>query len=247
MSYNNDISLADIGAVVRGNTRDDGLFGGCGIAGLFALFLIYACMGWGGFGGFGMGGMMNPWMMGGFGGYGNYATAADVQRGFDNQAVINKLNGLENGLASLGYDQLAQMNGINTNVMQGFHGVDNAVCTLGYQNAQLINGMQADMMRGFGDIGHQISDCCCESQRLMERGFCDAQYRDATNTSAIIQNAHNDTDRIIAKLDCMETNHLQELLAAERAKNQRLEFAASQNAQTAQICGFIGNQKSCDC
>ena len=53
---------------------------------VFALLFGWGNNGWGGFGGNG-------------GGYAaTAATQADIQRGFDNQAVISKLDGITNGL-----------------------------------------------------------------------------------------------------------------------------------------------------
>lgn len=46
---------------------------------------------------------------------------------------MNKLNGIEQGICSLGYDQ---MNGINTNILQTGFGLQNAI----QQNT--ISGMQ---------------------------------------------------------------------------------------------------------
>lgn len=65
----------------------------------------------------------------------------------------------------------------------------------------------------------------------MERGFCQANYNDATNTTAIIQNAHNDTDRVLAKLDAMEMARKDETIAALREKLSIADLAASQSAQ----------------
>ena len=184
----------------------------------------------------------------GWGGWGNEssccapASCADLQRGFDNQGVMNKLNGLENGLCD-GFD--AQ----NTNILNGFHGVDNAVCQLGYQTQNAINGLGSQLAscccdiersidhanfqtaQGINGIGAQLASCCCETQRQIERGFCDTNYNLATNTTSIIQNAHNDTDRVIAKLDAMENARQQERIAALQAENQSLKFQASQAAQ----------------
>ena len=195
----------------------------------------------------------------GRGGFGNEsccctpATCADLQRGFDNQGVTNKLNGLENGLCSLGYDQLREMNGINTNILSGFAGVDNAVCQLGYQTQNAINGLSAQLadcccttqraidgvnyntLQNFSSLNSKIDSCCCETQRQIERGFCDTNYNLATNTTSIIQNAHNDTDRIICKLNDMESARQQEKIAALQAENQSLKFQASQTAQNAFI------------
>ncbi len=57
----------------------------------------------------------------------------------------------------------------------------------------------------------------------------------ATNTTAIIQNSHNDTDRVIAKLDAMEMSRKDETIAALREQLTRANFAASQAAQNAFI------------
>lgn len=212
---------------------------------LFVIFGAFSRGGFGGFGGWGNGndgcGCCAP------------ATCADLQNGFNNQSVMNKLNGLENGLCSLGYDQLNQMNGINTSILNGFHGVDNAVCQLGYQTQTAVNGLGTQLqqcccdvreaiqgvnyntLQGFNNIGSKIDSCCCETQRQIERGFCDTNYNLATNTTAIIQNAHNDTDRVIAKLDAMESARQAEKIQALQMENQGLKFAASQASQNAFI------------
>ena len=181
-------------------------------------FLIFALFGWGngGFGGFG-----------GNNGGGYVATAAtqsDIQRGFDTQSVISKLDGISNGICSLGYDQLAQMNNLGM-----------AITNQGYQNAQLANGITQNITQARFDN----QQCCCETQRLMERGFCDAAYAAATNTSNIIQNAHNDTDRIIAKLDAMEMARKDETIAALRSQVNALNLAQSQANQNAAIGAMI--------
>ena len=202
------------------------------------LFLIFGAFGRGGFGGWGNGndgcGCCAP------------ATCADLQNGFNNQSVMNKLNGLENGLCDGFYAQ-------NTNILNGFHGVDNAVCQLGYQTQQGFSTLGAQLadcccttqrsidnamfqtVQGINGIGSKIDSCCCETQRQIERGFCDTNYNLATNTTAIIQNAHNDTDRVIAKLDAMENARKDEKIAALQSENQGLKFAASQASQNAFI------------
>ena len=111
---------------------------------------------------------------------------------------------------------------MNSSLMNGFHGVDNAICNLGYQTQQGFNTLGSQMaqcccdtqraidnvnfttLQGFNGIQNQISSCCCDTQRQIERGFCDVGYNMATNTNNIIQSSHNDTDRVIAKLDSME-------------------------------------------
>lgn len=216
-------------------------WGGDGAIWLIILFLIWGNGGWGnGFGGFG----------GGFGG--GYPTEAILQRSLDTQSIIGKLDGINSGVCSLGYDQLSQMNNISAQIASGFSGVGNAICNSEYQNAQLINGVNNTVMQGFNAanvvalqnqnaLQTQLADCCCKNQtgqmqlgNAMERGFCDVNYGAATNTNAIIQNAHNDTDRVIARLDAMESARKDETIADLRSK-----LAACGDQTTAQ---YIINQ-----
>jgi hypothetical protein len=146
-------NLSDI-AAVTGNGRNggDGMFGDNG----WWIILLFLFAGWGrGFGGFGGG-------MGGGGYEVPCATQADVRAAVDQQTLISKLDQQTYGLADSTY-------ALNSAIMNGFHGVDSAICTLGY-----------NMQGGFNTLGHQISDCCCETGRAIERGFADTNYNLAT-------------------------------------------------------------------
>ena len=178
------------------------------------------------------------------------ATCADLQRGFDNQSVMNKLNGLENGLCDGFYAQ-------NTNILNGFHGVDNAVCQLGYQTQTAVSGLGTQLQQcccdlgrsidhatfqtaqGINNLSNQMASCCCETQRQIERGFCDTNYNLATNTTAIIQNAHNDTDRVIAKLDAMEMARKDETISELRSQVNALNLAQSQANQNTYLINTL--------
>lgn len=247
----------DIGALLgnmmakngNGNGFGDGFGGGGLIAVLIILFFAFFRNGM-----FGNQGNCQGGNGGGSGvGYtvpfGASFTDAAVQRGFDNQGVMNKLNGIENGLCSLGYQQLAQINGINTNVAAGFAGVNNAVCNLGYQNAQLINGLENTVQNGFNAsnvvalqnqnaLQTQISNCCCEQRAAT----ADLKYTIATEDCAtrnLIQNSTRDivegqnaSTRAILDYLC------QEKIADLQSENQTLKFAASQQAQN----NYLTNQ-----
>lgn len=172
------------------------------------IILLLALLGGFGFGGGGWGGGF-----GGGAGLQGMATRADINAGFQFNDLQNGIRGIQQGLCDGFYAQ-------NTNMLTGFHGVDNAICNLGYQTQQ-----------GFNQLGYQQKDCCCETQRLIERGFCDTNYNLATNTNNIVQAGHNDTDRVIAKLDAMENARQAEKIEALRLENQTLKFQASQAAQ----------------
>lgn len=177
----------------------------------------------------------------GWGGWGNEssccspATCSDLQAGFNNQAVTNKLNGLENGLCSLGYDQLAQMNGINTNILNTGFGIQNSVQQGTVAAMQNTNALQT-----------QLSNCCCGLEKgqmqitnSMDSGFCQTNYNLATNTNSIIQNAHADTDRVIAKLDAMEMARKDETIAALRSQVDALNLAQSQANQNTYLVNTL--------
>lgn len=192
------------------------------------LFLIFGMFGWGGLGGFG-----------GFGGFsGGYPVESILQRSLDTQTIIGKLDGVNQGLCDGFYAMQGSVNNLGMNVMQGFHGVDNAICNLGFQTQQGFNATQIAMMQGFNAAQAQAADCCCKTQtglmqvgNQIERGFCQTNYNDQANTTAIIQNAHNDTDRVLAKLDAMEMARKDETIAALRQQLNVADREASQQAQ----------------
>ena len=178
----------------------NGMFGQDGLWWLIVLLIF----GWGG----------NGYGFGGFGaGAGALATQADLAAGFNNSAVINKLNDLTLGQAGIQQTLCQGFNGVNTTILQGFNGVDNAVCTLGY-----------NMQAGFNGLAHQISDCCCETRAAI----ADVKYANERNTCDIIRAGQDNTRAILDFLT-------QDKIATLTAENQTLKFAASQSAQNAFI------------
>ena len=192
--------------------------------------------------------LFGGWGNGGFGGNGGVAN--EVQRGFDNQSVLNKLNGLENGLCDGFYSQNTTMlqgfNGLQQSIMGGFHGVDNAICTLGYQNQQ-----------GFNNLASQMASCCCETGRAIERGFAETNYNMATqacDTRNLIQNTTRDIiDNANANNRALLDFLVKDKIETLQAENQSLRLTASQerqnnvlraamDANTAEIIRRTGNE-----
>lgn len=202
MFNGNSPSLADI-AAVTGNNKD-GWGDGNGWWVLIILFAIFG--GWGnGFGG----------------GYGNgcdrasvpCATQADVRAAVDQQTLISKIDQQTYGLSST-------FTALNDNLNSNFRGIDNAICTLGYQNQQ-----------GFNEVAHQISDCCCTTQRAIDG----VNYNLATQTNAI-QNAMCNNTRDIIENQNANTRSILDFLVNDKiatlqSENQNLKLAASQAAQ----------------
>lgn len=165
------------------------------------------------FGGWGRGGMF---------GDGNgaaihpYATPYDVRAAVDQQTLISKLDQQTYGLADSTYT-------LSAAITNGFHGTDNAICTLGY-NTQA----------GFNSLANQMANCCCETQRLVERGFADTNYNLATQSCETRRAITDSTREIIDFLT-------QDKITTLAAENQALKFAASQANQNAFI---IANQEA---
>lgn len=158
MGMNPGVSLADIAAVTRNNDNNDG-WGGNG--GWWWIILWAMMWGWGG----------NGW-----GGYGNngagaaYAGESVIQRAMDTQSIIQKLDGINNGICSLGYDQLAQQNATNNLITSTGYGIERAI------QADTIANMQNQFA-----LSRQISDCCCDQRAATK----DLQYAMAQNDCSI--------------------------------------------------------------
>ena len=191
---------------------------------VFALLFGWGNGGWGnGFGGNG-------------GGYvATAATQADIQRGFDNQSVISKLDGITNGLCDGFYAQ-------NTALMNGFHGVDNAICNLGYQTQQGFNTTNVALMQGQNALQAQLADCCCQNREAIAQ----VRYDMATNTCAL-QNTMNSNTRDIIDSQNAGTRAILDYLCNEKiatlqAENNDLRRAASQDRQSALLTTAMASQ-----
>lgn len=126
-----NLTPADISAI-QGN--DNGMFGGGSCWILILFFFLFAGNGFGG-----NRGGEQP------------ATSADIQRGFDNNAVINKLNGLENGLSSTGF-------ALNNSIKDGDYATQSAIA----------------------GVGSKIDACCCATNRNIDgirTDLCEQTYK----------------------------------------------------------------------
>ena len=178
-------SLADI----RAATHDDDGYGGQGS--WFWIVVLFLFMF-----GFGRNGM-----------WGNDAnngalTRAEMTDGFNNQSILNKLNGLENGLCDGFYSQ-------NTTMLQGFAGIGNQI-----------------MQNQFA-----MKECCCETNRNIDairyensKNTCEittAIHNEGEQTRALIQanTIQNLRDRLEAKNQELQTANFQ---LSQQAQNATL-------------------------
>lgn len=147
MNYDSGYSLADIAAATgNGNNNNSGF--GNGDSWFVILFLLVLFGGWGnrGFGGFGGNG-------GGTSVYEGYVLNNDFsqlskQISDTYNMTDRKFDAITNGICSLGYQELQNINGVNTNIANGVYGITNAITTNGYETRIGING-----------IGTQLASC----------------------------------------------------------------------------------------
>ena len=184
----------------------NGGFGGGFGEDLIALIVILAVLN-GGFGGFGFGG---------FGGNGGYS---EVQRGFDQNAVINKLDGLAYGLSDSTYALTGALN-------SGFNSVQQTLC------------------QGFNGLSREVADCCCATQGAIKdvrydlaTQACDTRNMIQSTTRDIIDGQNASTRAI---LDFLTTDKI----ASLQAENQSLKLAASQSNQNAVLMAAMDANKA---
>lgn len=243
-SSSNGLSAADVAAVMNGNSCNNGSFGYGFGEGWWVIIILFAL-----FGGFGRG-------FGGMGSYGGcntgcgcqsaIATVADVQRGFDNQGVTNKLNGLENGLADGFYS-------MNSALMSGFNGVNTAIQNSAMNAMQNTNAIQqaiqADTvanMQNTNALATQLANCCCENRT----GFAQIGYDLATQGNAIqvaISNQtqalmQNQNDNYRALHDEIVANRMEDMRTENanlRSQIQALNLAQSQANQNTYLVNTL--------
>ena len=177
---------------------------------LWFLIVVFAI-----FGGWGNG-------FGGFGGGANGGVGSEIQRGFDNQAVVSKLDGITNRLCDGFYAVQNGMNGINTNILQTGFGIQQAINADTVANMQNTNALQS-----------QLANSCCETREAIQG----VNYNMATNTCAL-QNTMNNNTRDIIDSQQAGTRAILDYLCNEKisslqAENNDLRRAVSQDRQSA--------------
>lgn len=202
----------------------DGMFGGGSWIWIIIVFALLFGWGNGGWGNGGYNGGATPYAT-------SAVTQADLQRGFDTQGIVSKLDGITNGLCDSTY-------ALNNGMQTGFANVQQTLC-------QGFNGVNTAMLQGFNgvergqaDLGYRLQDCCCQTQRAIDG----VKYDMATSTCAI-QNTIQSTTRDIVDNNNANTRAVldfltQDKIATLQAENQSLRLAASQSAQNSYLAAM---------
>jgi hypothetical protein len=206
-----------------GGGYGNGGFGDFGGSGWWIILLLLCLGGWNnGFGGgFGGGGAF-PWMMAG-----QTNTNTDIQRGFDQSALMTGITGVSNAVTSgFGDVQTALCGGfgtVNSNISNGFAQAEIAA------NARQI----ADLQSNFG-IQTAITGVGCNTQS----GLADVKYAIATEGANTRAAGTANTQSIMDKLCQLELDGVKAELASAQRENislqNQLNMAALRESQTAQ-------------
>ena len=190
--------------------------------GLWAVIILAMLFNGGGFGGFGGGG------------FNGALTRAELYDGFATQNIDSAVRGVQQGICDSTYALTNAING-------GFAGVDREVCDIGYQT-----------QAGFNALGHQISDCCCTTQRAidgvnfnMATQFCNLGNTIQSGLRDVIDNQNANyrgmMDFLVSEKLSAKDAQIAQLQNQVSQANQTAAFRAAIDASTAEIIRRTGN------
>ena len=237
MAFENNagLSAADMAAVLRGNGNGNGWGDGASGGWWIILFLLLCmCGGWNN-GGWNNGGQAPAQYV-----------AADVQRGFDQQATSAGIAALQaqvgNGFADAAVAQC-----------QGNANITAAITNGQYATAQAITGAKDTVAQGMNQLAMSLQNCCCENRagladlkytvatencadrQAISDGLRDIMAQNTANTNAIIQSNTQGFQAIQDKLCQLELDNVKQENERLRTQLNMATLNASQTAQTAAI------------
>lgn len=204
------VSLSDIAAVTSGR---DG-FGNDSAWWLIILFLFAFVGGWGNNG------------FGGYGGNGNGTgyVVSDVQRGFDQSAVMSGLSG------------------INSTLANGFANAEVSRCNAQANLLQTLNANQVATTAAMNSIAMTQQNCCCENRLALANLGADIAREACADRQAVNEGVRDIIANQTAGIQTILDKICQQEIDALKTQNANLQtqlnlanMQASQTAQTARI------------
>ena len=175
----------------------------------------------------------------GFGGNGGGFVNADIQRGFDQSAVMTGVQGIQNTLTS-GFGDLQTalcggFAGVNANISNGF-----AQAEIGENARQMANmnrsfDAQVATMQGFNGLQGQLSQCCCDNRLAT----CQTQNIVQTEGAATRLAIQQQTQAILDKMCQDDIDRKNEKIIELQNSLNMANLSASQTAQTATILAAL--------
>ena len=214
-------------ALMNGN----GGFGGQnGIWGVIYLAIVASIFGW------------NNGGFGGFGGRGGNGLPAELAGNAGRELLMQAIQGNASAI-----NQIAST--LNCSSQQ----IESALCNIqnsvGLTGTQIINAIQS----GNNSVLNQLSSCCCNMLQSIERQGYESRLATCEQTHTLVDTANANalslrdgatanTNAILAKLDAMQNQALQDKIAALTAEKATLQSEISQRNQNATILNAVGQQ-----
>lgn len=136
--------------------------------------------------------------------------------------------------------------------------ISNVANSVGMNAMQIVNAINA----GNASLANQLSQCCCDvrqdvtkmgyenqinnlqQSQMIQNGFAQVGYASAEQTCAIKQNATDNTNRVIAKLDAMEDSRKDREIATLTAQ---LTAATSRAERAAELAPVLKQLNDIQC
>lgn len=192
--------------------------GMCGEGGWFMwVIFLFFLMGWGG----------NGW--GGFGGNGRGAGIAnEINNDYGRSLLMDAIGGNRNAISNLA----TQLNCTEGQIQNAINLLNNQVQNIGTTVNMSTNQVLTSIMQGNNALATQLAECCCKTNNAITAMDGNVKLSICEQTHAINDNANANNRAIMAKLDQMQTQSLQDKLDAVREKNSTLMAQLSNEHQT---------------
>ena len=194
------MGAADLAAVM-GN-RDG--FGGDGL-----LFLLFILILWGG----------------NNGNWGNNGTNNEIQRGFDQQAVMSGINAVQAEVSALSASQMAQMNTL----------------AMSLQNCCCENRLAS------ANLNATILSEGCSTRQAFNDGLRDLMAQNVANTQAIVNSQNAGFQGLMDKICQLELDAKNDKIADLQRQLSYQQAVADNAAQTTVLLNAINQQNACLC
>lgn len=208
-------------------------WGGDGSFWIIILFLFAMFGGWGNGFGVGNGNGMMPYMM-------NNTTNSDVQRGFDQQAVMGGISGIQAGVNGIATQLCNGFSGVNATVANGFAQAEIAansrqMANMNQMNTIAMNQQAAlcDNRANIADLKYTVATEACSDRQAVTNALFDVTTAQNANTQQLVNTINNGIQSIQDKLCSLELEGVKGQLAQAQRENSGLQSqlaAANQNA-----------------
>lgn len=200
-------------------------WGGDGSFWIIILFLFAMFNGgWGNGFGAGNGGGAMPYIL-------NNTTNNDLQRGFDQQAIMGGINGITSALANA---EVSRCNA-QANILQTLNANQNAANQNANALAMSLQNCCCENRAGLADLKYTVATEACNDRQAVNDGIRELMASGTANTQALLNTINNGIQSIQDKLCQQEIDALKAQNANLQTQVNLANMQASQTAQTSKI------------